>query len=161
LLCKHSSDMERTAAEAERASVKYKQVEFMKNKIGQIFDAVISGVTEWGIYAEINENKCEGMIKSRDLRGDQFNFDADNYRYVGRNTGKIYALGDTVKIKVLDADLIKKQLNFGFAYSENDSINLNSGKYTDNMNYNRFSSSKNKPGSNKGGKIKSSKKRKR
>ncbi len=161
LLCKHSSDMERTAAEAERASVKYKQVEFMKNKIGQIFDAVISGVTEWGIYAEINENKCEGMIKSRDLRGDQFNFDADNYRYVGRNTGKIYALGDSVKIKVLDADLIKKQLNFGFAYSENDSINLNSGKYTDNINYNRFNSSKNKPGSNKGGKIKNSKKRKR
>jgi len=114
-LCKHSSDMERVAAEAERASVKYKQVEFMKDKIGQIFDGVISGVTEWGIYVEIIENKCEGMIRSRDLQGDQFAYDAENYRYVGRNTRKIYALGDTVKIVVKDADLMKKQLSFAFA----------------------------------------------
>ena len=117
-LCKHSSDMERTAAEAERASVKYKQVEFMSDKIGEEFDAVISGVTEWGIYAEIVENKCEGMIRSRDLKGDQFAFDEDNYRYVGRNTKKIYALGDAVKITVVSADLLKKQLNFAFAGTE-------------------------------------------
>ncbi len=117
-LCKHSSDQERVAAEAERASVKYKQVEFMKDKIGQTFDAIISGVTEWGIYAEIVENKCEGMIKTRDLKGDQFSFDADNYRYVGRNSGKIYSLGDPVKVVVMDADLIKKQLNFNLADSE-------------------------------------------
>lgn len=115
LLCKHSSDMEKVAAEAERASIKYKQVEFMKDKIGQTFDAVISGVTEWGIYAEIVENRCEGMIRSRDLKGDQFIFDEDNYRYIGRNTKKIYALGDTVKIIVVDADLMKKQLNYAFA----------------------------------------------
>lgn len=113
-LCKQSSEMERMAAEAERASVKYKQVEFMSDKLGQEFDAVISGVTEWGIYAEIVENKCEGMIRSRDLKGDHFVFDEDNYRYVGRNTGKIYVLGDTVKVMVVSADLIKKQLTYAF-----------------------------------------------
>lgn len=113
-LCKQSSEMERMAAEAERASVKYKQVEFMSDKVGQEFDGVISGVTEWGIYVEIIENKCEGMIRSRDLKGDHFSFDEDNYRYVGRSSGKIYALGDTVKVTVVSADLIKKQLNFAF-----------------------------------------------
>jgi len=121
-LCKHSSDQERVAAEAERASVKYKQVEFMKDKIGQTFDAIISGVTEWGIYAEIVENKCEGMIKTRDLKGDQYSFDSDNYRYVGRNTGKVYSLGDPVKVIVMDADLIKKQLNFTLADQEGMSL---------------------------------------
>ncbi len=114
LLCKHSSDMERMAAEAERASVKYKQVEFMEDKIGQIFAGVISGVTEWGIYVEIIENKCEGMIKSRDLRDDSYYFDEDNYRYVGRNSGQIYALGDEVYIEVKRADLVKKQLDYAF-----------------------------------------------
>ncbi|MDP3558281.1 MAG: ribonuclease R [Bacteroidota bacterium] len=118
LLCKHSSDQERTAAEAERASVKYKQVEFMKDKVGETFDAIISGVTEWGIYAEIIENRCEGMIKSRDLKGDHYTFDAEAYRYVGRNSGKVFALGDQVKIIVVDADLVKKQLNFRFAEME-------------------------------------------
>lgn len=113
-LCKHSSDMERTAAEAERASVKYKQVEFMKDRIGEIFDGVISGVTEWGIYVEVIENKCEGMIRSRDLKGDHFMYDEDNYRYIGKNTNKVYALGDPVKIVVVEADLVKKQLNYAF-----------------------------------------------
>jgi exoribonuclease R len=114
-LCKHSSDMERTAAEAERASIKYKQVEFMKEHIGETFDGVISGVTEWGIYVEVVENKCEGMIRSRDLKGDHFMFDEDNYRYIGKNTNKVYALGDTVKITVVEADLVKKQLTYAFA----------------------------------------------
>lgn len=117
LLSKHSSDMERTASEAERASIKYKQVEFMSDKVGQTFDGVISGVTEWGIYVEITENKCEGMIKSRDLTGDNYIYDKDNYRYIGRNTNKIYALGDNVKILVRSADLVKKQLDFLFADS--------------------------------------------
>jgi ribonuclease R len=117
-LAKHSSDMERTAAEAERASVKYKQVEFMKDRIGEVFDGVISGVTEWGIYVEVIENKCEGMIRSRDLKGDHFMFDEDNYRYIGKNTNKIYALGDQVKIVVMEADLIKKQLTYAFAHAE-------------------------------------------
>ncbi len=117
ILCKHSSDMERMAAEAERASVKYKQVEFMSDKVGQEFDGLISGVTEWGIYVEIIENRCEGMIKSRDLQGDRFVFDEDNYRYVGRNSGKVYALGDKVKVLVKNADLVKKQLDYAFADS--------------------------------------------
>jgi len=114
-MSKHSSDMERTAAEAERASVKYKQVEFMSDKVGQTFDAIISGVTEWGIYAEIIENKCEGMIKSRDLTGDSFSYDKENFRYIGRNTNKVYGLGDALKIIVKSADLVKKQLDFSFA----------------------------------------------
>ncbi len=114
-LCKHSSEMERTAAEAERASIKYKQVEFMEDKIGQIFKGVISGVTEWGIYVEIIENKCEGMIRSKNMTDDIYVYDEDNYRYVGRNRGKIYSLGDTVSIIVKRADLMKKQLDFGFA----------------------------------------------
>lgn len=117
-LCKHSSEMERMAADAERASIKFKQVEFMQDKIGQEFAGVISGVTEWGIYVEIIENKCEGMIRSRDLKGDQFHFDEENFRYVGRNTGKIYALGDTVNIMVKGADLLKKTLDFEFAEEE-------------------------------------------
>ncbi|MBL7910529.1 MAG: ribonuclease R [Bacteroidia bacterium] len=174
-LCKHSSDQERVAAEAERASVKYKQVEFMSDKIGQTFDALISGVTEWGIYAEIIENKCEGMIKSRDLKGDQFSYDSDNYRYVGRNTGKIYTLGDPVQIVVVDADLVKKQLNFAFADSEGGSgaskFGDNRSNFDDNRsrggggkkNYGGKSNggSKNDRGDtgNKGGKSKKSRRR--
>lgn len=117
-LCKHSSEMERMAADAERASIRFKQVEFMQDKVGMEFSGVISGVTEWGIYVEIIENKCEGMIRSRDIKGDQFYFDEDNFRYVGKNTGKIYALGDTVNITVKSADLIKKQLDFEFVTDE-------------------------------------------
>lgn len=114
MLCKHSSEMERLAAEAERASIKYKQVEYMSDKIGRIFEGVISGVTEWGIYVEITENKCEGMIKARDLNDDAYIFDEENYRYVGRHKGKIYALGDKVMVKVKKADLLKKQLDYAF-----------------------------------------------
>ncbi len=155
-LCKHSSDQERTAAEAERASVKYKQVEFMKDKIGQTFDAIISGVTEWGIYAEIVENKCEGMIKTRDLKGDQFSFDSDNYRYVGKNTGKVYSLGDPVQIVVVDADLIKKQLNFNLADAEVGSGSMS--KFGDNRS--NFDDSRSRSGSKKsyGGKSSGSNK---
>lgn len=114
LLCKHSSEMEKLAAEAERASIKYKQVEYMSDKIGQVFEGVISGVTEWGIYVEITENKCEGMIKAREMNDDAYIFDEENYRYVGRHKGKIYALGDKVMIKVKKADLLKKQLDYAF-----------------------------------------------
>lgn len=110
--------MERIAAEAERASIKYKQVEFMEDKIGQIFKGVISGVTEWGIYVEIIENKCEGMIRSKNMLDDVYVYDEDNYRYVGRHKGKIYSLGDTVSIVVKRADLLKKQLDFAFSGDE-------------------------------------------
>lgn len=114
LLCKHSSEMEKLAADAERASVKYKQVEYLENKIGQEFEGVISGVTEWGIFVEIIENKCEGRVSMRDMKDDQYSFDEDNYRVVGRRTGRVYTLGDKVKIIVKRADLIKKQLDFEF-----------------------------------------------
>ncbi len=110
--CKHSSDMEKLAADAERASIKYKQVQFLTDKIGQEFDGVISGVTEWGIFVEIIENHCEGMIRLRDLHDDNYFFDEDNYCLRGRKYGKVLTLGDTVRIEVKRADLIKKQLDF-------------------------------------------------
>ncbi|HXB39147.1 MAG TPA: ribonuclease R [Bacteroidia bacterium] len=110
--CKHSSDQEKMAADAERASIKYKQVEFLQDKIGQIYMGVISGVTEWGMYIEIIENKCEGMVRPRDMKDDFYSFDEDNYRYVGKRTGNTYRLGDKVMIEVKDADMLKKQLTF-------------------------------------------------
>lgn len=108
----HSSKMERLAAEAERASIKYKQVEFMSDKTGRRYEGVISGVTEWGIYVEIIENQCEGMINIRELGDDYYEYDEDNYCLRGRSTGKVYTLGDKVKIEVVKADLQKKQLDF-------------------------------------------------
>ncbi len=126
--CKHSSDQEKLAAEAERASIKYKQVEFLQDKIGQIFMAVISGVTEWGIYCEIVENKCEGMVRPRDMKDDFYSFDEDNYSYVGKRTGKTYRLGDKVTIEVKDADMMKKQLAFVIVDSEGKGGEENKGK---------------------------------
>jgi ribonuclease R len=114
-LCDHSSKMERLANEAERASVKYKQVEFMSDKMGQVFDGVISGVTEWGIYVEIIENQCEGMVNVRDLADDFYEYDEENYCIRGRSTGKLYTLGDRVKVEVVKADMQKKQLDYRFA----------------------------------------------
>lgn len=113
--CQHSSKMERLAAEAERASIKYKQVEFMSERIGQVFDGVISGVTEWGIYVEIIENQCEGMVSIRDLHDDYYEYDEENYCIRGKSTGKLYTLGDRVKVEVVKADLQKKQLDYRFA----------------------------------------------
>jgi ribonuclease R len=111
-LCNHSSKMERLSAEAERASVKYKQVEYMSDKTGKPFEGVISGVTEWGIYVEIIENQCEGMIHIRELADDFYEYDEENYCIKGRSTGKIYTLGDRVTIEVVKADLQKKQLDY-------------------------------------------------
>lgn len=110
--CEHSSSMEQLAANAERASIKYKQVEYMSDKLGQVFDAVISGITEWGLYAEINENKCEGMIPIRDLDDDYYEFDEKNYCLRGRRNKRTYSLGDPIKIKVARANLERKQLDF-------------------------------------------------
>lgn len=112
LLCKYSSDMEQVAANAERASIKYKQVEYMSERLGQVFDGVISGVTEWGIYVELNENKCEGMIPIRNLGDDYYIFDEKNYCITGRHKHKKYQLGDAVTVKIARTDLIKKQLDF-------------------------------------------------
>ena len=111
LLCKHSSDMEQLAANAERASIKYKQVEYMSERLGQVYDGVISGVTEWGIYVELNENKCEGMIPIRNLGDDYYTFDEKNYCIIGRHKHKKYQLGDAVTVKIARADLVKKQLD--------------------------------------------------
>jgi ribonuclease R len=114
-LCLHSSKMERLATEAERASIKYKQVEFMSDKLGQKFEGVISGVTEWGVYVEIIENQCEGMIHIRELGDDFYEYDEENYCIKGRSSGKIYTLGDRVQIEVVKADLQKKQLDYRIA----------------------------------------------
>ena len=111
-LCNHSSKQEQQAAQAERASIKYKQVQFMADKIGQVFEGVISGVTEWGIYVEIEENKCEGMVPMRELDDDYYNFDDENFCIRGRKKGNVYTLGDKVKIEVARANLEKKQLDF-------------------------------------------------
>jgi len=109
--CKHSSEMEQLATEAERASIKYKQVEFMQDKIGKSFDGIISGVSEFGIFVEIIENKCEGLVSVRDLLNDFYEYDEDNYWLIGRNSGKIYQLGDKVKVEVARTNLAKKQLD--------------------------------------------------
>jgi ribonuclease R len=114
-LCKHSSDMEKLAAEAERDSVKFKQVEYMEQFVGETFKGMISGVTDWGIYVEIVENKCEGMVSVRDMKDDYYVFEEDNFRYVGRNSGQVYALGDSVWIEVRKADVLRKRLDFVFA----------------------------------------------
>lgn len=111
-LCDHSSAMEQLAAQAERSSIKYKQVEFMQEHLGQVYDGVISGVTEWGLYVELNENKCEGMIPMRDLDDDYYEFDEKNYCLRGRQKKRIYSLGDTITIRVARANLEKKQLDF-------------------------------------------------
>ncbi len=114
-LCQHSSDMEQLASNAERASIKYKQVEFMSAQLGKEFEGVISGVTEWGIYVELIENKCEGMIPIRDLDDDYYTFDEKNYCLVGRRYHKRYQLGDEISVKVARANLDKKQLDFSLA----------------------------------------------
>lgn len=110
--CKHSSQMEISATEAERTSIKYKQVEFLQDKIGEVFEGVISGVSEWGLYVQIIENMCEGMVRLSDIGDDYYSFDAPNYCAVGKNSGQEYRMGDAVKIKVRRADLVKKQLDF-------------------------------------------------
>ncbi|WP_300673436.1 ribonuclease R [Soonwooa sp.] len=109
---KHCSAMERLAAEAERESIKYMQVKFMEKHVGEFFTGVISGVSDFGFWVEIPENGAEGMIKLRDLTDDSYSFDAKNYAIVGSKSGKTYQLGDQVKIKVVKANLVAKQLDF-------------------------------------------------
>jgi len=111
-LCKHSSEMEQLAASAERASVKYKQVEFMQDHLGETYSGIISGVTEWGLYVELNDNLCEGLVPMRDLADDYYDLDEKNHCLVGRRHNHHYRLGDNVNIKVARTDLEKKQLDF-------------------------------------------------
>ena len=114
-LCEHCSDMELVAQNAERDSIKYKMVEFMSDKLGETFDAHISGITSYGIYAEIDENHCEGMIPMRDLGDDYYDFDERNFCLKGRRHHHRYQLGDAIRIQVARADLEKKQLDFTVA----------------------------------------------
>lgn len=118
--CKHSSKMELVAAEAERASIKYKQVEFLQDKIGEEYDGVISGVSDWGIYVEIMSGMCEGMVKLRDMDDDFYTFDPENYQAIGRKYKKTYRMGDAVRIRIKRADLARKQLDFVLTEIEED-----------------------------------------
>ncbi|MBT8394800.1 MAG: ribonuclease R [Flavobacteriaceae bacterium] len=110
--CKHSSDMEYLATRAERDSIKYMQIKFMQDHQDQEFLGVISGVTDWGIYVEIEENKCEGMVRVRDIKDDYYKFDQDEYALIGETTKNMYQLGEEVMVKVKNTDLIKKHLDF-------------------------------------------------
>ncbi len=113
--CVHTSDMEKRAMDAERASTKYKQVEFMKDKVGEEYEAIISGLTSFGIFAEIIENKCEGMISIQNLMDDFYEFDEDNYMLVGKRTRRKFQLGDEIKIQVKNVNLPRRQLDFALS----------------------------------------------
>ncbi len=117
-LCEHSSEMEQTAANAERDSIKYKMVEFMGDKVGECFDGHISGIQSYGIYVEIDENHCEGLVPMHDLRGDYYEFDEAHYCLIGRRHHSKYQLGDPIRIKVARANLEKRQLDFTLADDE-------------------------------------------
>ena len=110
--CMHSSDMEVTAAKAEMSSIRYKQVEYMSEHVGEVYEGVISGVNGWGFYVELDENRCEGLVPIRDLEDDYYELDEKNYRIVGTNTHKKYTIGDQVKVIVARADIERKQLDF-------------------------------------------------
>lgn len=120
--CKHSSEMESLATNAERDSIKFMQVKYMQEHNEEEFLGVISGVTEWGIYVEIISNKCEGMVRLRDIREDHFDFDEENFAIVGRKTKKVYQLGDEVFISVKNADLVKRHLDFNLLGKKNEFI---------------------------------------
>ena len=111
-MCKHCSEMERVASQAERDSIKYMQVKFLQHKIGNIYEGIISGVTEWGLYIEINNNRCEGLVKISSIKDDHYIYDEKKYSLVGYRTKTSYQLGQKVKIKIQRADLEKKQMDF-------------------------------------------------
>ncbi|MFM9056415.1 MAG: S1 RNA-binding domain-containing protein [Bacteroidota bacterium] len=104
--------MEIKASEAERASVKFKQVQYLLDRKDEVFTGMISGVTEWGLYVEIPENKCEGLVRVRDLTDDFYSLNEEEYSLVGHRTHKTYRLGDMVRVRLKSADLIKKQIDF-------------------------------------------------
>ena len=110
--CKHSSKREELASKAERASIKYMQIKYMQDHNDEIFEGVITGVTEWGIYVEISSNKCEGMVRIRDIKSDFYAFDEQQFAIVGQSTKQVYQLGDDVKVQVKNADLERKHLDF-------------------------------------------------
>ena len=109
--CQHSSEMEKRAADAERASIKYKQVEFMETMLGEDFDGIVSGVTEWGVYVEITSTKCEGMVRLADLDDDYYTYEPEQYRIIGQNHGKTITMGDEVRVKVLKTDINRRTID--------------------------------------------------
>ena len=111
-MCLHSSDMEKQAEEMERQSVKFKQAEYLQDKIGQVFDGLVSGISKWGVYVELKGNKCEGMVRYEDLPGGYYFLDEDNFRVIGEDSGKVIQLGDEVKVRVKAVDLFKRQMDF-------------------------------------------------
>ncbi len=111
-VCKHASEMERRAAEMERESIKYKQAEYLSDKVGKVFEALISGVSKYGIFVELKQSKCEGMVRYNEMPGDYYYLDEDNYRVIGQSYGKIYRLGDPVTVQVKNVDLARKKLDF-------------------------------------------------
>ena len=134
-MCKYASEREIVAAEAERASIKYKLVEFMQDKVGYVFGGNISGLTEWGMYVEVEPTKIEGMVPLRDIRSDFFEFDAERYRLVGKRTGIVYNLGDPVRIRVKKTNLEQKLLDYelletGLEDRDFDRIEYESGRGT-------------------------------
>ena len=110
--CKHTSEMEKQAEEMERQSVKYKQAEYLQDKIGQVFDGLISGVSKWGLYVELKGNKCEGLVRYDDMPGDYYYLDEDNFRVIGQQSGRVIQLGDEVQVIVKHVDLLKRQMDF-------------------------------------------------
>jgi ribonuclease R len=110
--CKHCSKMEQKATEAERTSIKYKQAEYLADKIGQVFEATVSGISKWGVFAELKESKCEGVIPIKRFDDDFYYIDDDNFTLIGLHTGKNIKFGDTIKVKVVEVDLQKKTMTF-------------------------------------------------
>lgn len=113
--CEHASEMELLAAQAERASIRYKQVEYMQGFLGETFEGIISGVADWGIYVELSESKCEGLVPIRDLADDYYSYDEKNYCLVGRTSGRRYSIGDSLRVVVASANLERRQLDFTLA----------------------------------------------
>lgn len=122
-LLKHSSEMERSAAEAERTSVKLKQVEYMSKRLGETYDGIITGVTQWGMFVEIIENKCEGLVRLNDIPGDTYVFEEGKHMVRGVNRGKVFKLGDEIKVKAIKADIKKRQLDYMLADVEEPGYN--------------------------------------
>jgi ribonuclease R len=111
-MCEHASEMEKQAEEMERQSIKYKQAEYLQDKIGQVFEGLVSGVSKWGLFVELKGNKCEGLVRYEDLPGDYYYLDDDNFRVIGQDTGRVIQLGDEVRIRVKAVDLFKHKMDF-------------------------------------------------
>ncbi|MCC6938237.1 MAG: ribonuclease R [Flavobacteriales bacterium] len=129
LSCKHSSQMEKQASDAERASIRYKQAEYLLSRVGQVFEGIISGLTGWGVYVELRENKCEGMIGLRDMPGDVYKFDQERYCVVGQRTGRKFRLGDAVTVTIMSVDMDRRTVAFAYGEGGSEHKVTTSGKF--------------------------------